>query len=384
MADSPPPVTIERVTIAGYRSIAEAQLELRGINLLVGANGAGKSNFVSFFQMLAASLDGRLEGYVSTQGGAEALLHQGAKQTREIRSAVRVRTEAGGGTLYQSLVFRAPDTLTYGPAHAPAPRGRDRSHELVFDDLCAVVEERGPNHPGQQIYYGLKDGIGVYHFHDTSLAGPLRRSADIADNASLHGDAGNLPAMLYVYRELERKQKREHRKRRYLGSAYTRIRRTVKKFFPGFHDFVLEPERLNEHRILLRWRQERGEHVFGPHQLSDGTLRAIALATLLLQPEKDLPSLIVIDEPELGLHPLGIELIAGLVRAVSLKCQVILATQSTTLLDFFDPEDIVVTEARAGASRFHRLEPEALADWLRTYSVSELWQKNVIGGGPLS
>ncbi len=158
----------------------------------------------------------------------------------------------------------------------------------------------------------------------------------------------------------------------------------VKKFFPAFHDFVLEPERLNKNRVLLRWRQQNSEHVFGPHQLSDGTLRAIALATLLEQPEEDLPNLIVIDEPELGLHPLGIELIAGLLRTVALKCQVILATQSTTLLDFFDPEDILVADAVRGVSRFRRLERDELAEWLRSYSVSELWQKNVIGGGPLS
>jgi predicted ATPase len=383
MADRPPRVTIKRVEIAGYKSIADTQLDLHPINVLIGANGAGKSNFVSFFHMLAASLDARLDGYVGTQGGAEVFLHQGAKQTREIRCALRVQTKAGNGTLYQSLVFRAPDTLTYGPAHAPGGRGRDRSKELIFDDLCAVVEEEGGNHPGQLVYFGLRDGIGAYHFHDTSLTGPMRKSAEISDNARLHSDAGNLPAMLYLYRELEKKKKSEHPNKRYLGSAYARVRRMVKKFFPAFHDFVLKPERLNENRVLLRWRQEGSEHVFGPHQLSDGTLRAIALATLLLQPEKDLPSLIVIDEPELGLHPLGIELIAGLIRAVSLKCQVILATQSTTLLDFFDPEDIVVAQALRGVSRFQRLEREELTDWLRTYSVSELWQKNVIGGGPL-
>jgi predicted ATPase len=384
MAKRPPRVTIKRVEIAGYKSIAMTQLDLDRINVLIGANGAGKSNFVSFFHMLAASLDARLDGYVGAQGGAEAFLHQGAKQTRQMRCALRVHTEAGDGTLHQNLVFRAPDTLTYGPSHVPGARGRDRSRELVFDDLCAVVEDEGPHHPGPLIYDGLKEGIGAYHFHDTSLAGPMRRSAEIADNVRLHSDAGNLPAMLYVYRELDKKHKRQQPNKRYLGSAYARIRSMVKKFFPAFHDFVLEPERLDENRLLLRWRQEGSEHVFGPHQLSDGTLRAIALATLLLQPEKDLPSLIAIDEPELGLHPLGIELIAGLLRAVSLQCQVILATQSTTLLDFFDAQDIVVAEAQRGVSRFRRLEQQELTDWLRTYSISELWQKNVIGGGPLS
>jgi predicted ATPase len=384
MAGKLPRVTIDRVGITGYKSIREAELELHRLNVLIGGNGAGKSNFVSFFRLLAASLDDRLNGYVASQGGAAAFLHQGPKETQEIRCALRVHTEAGDGTLHQSLVFRAPDSLSYGLAHAPGARGRDRSHEQVFDDLCAVVEEKGRNHPGQLVYYGLKDGIGTYHFHETSLTGPMRMAADLSDNVRLHSDAGNLPAMLYLYRELEKKVKREQPDKRYPGSAYARIRKLVKKFFPAFHDFVLEPDRLNEKRILLRWRQEGSDYVFGPHQLSDGTLRAIALATLLLQPENDLPNVVVIDEPELGLHPLGIELIAGLIRAVSLKSQIILATQSTTLLDFFKPEDVIVTEAPHGASHFQRLAKDELADWLRTYTVSELWQKNVIGGGPLS
>jgi predicted ATPase len=381
--DRPPRVTIERVELAGYKSFAGMELDLGRITVLIGANAAGKSNFVSFFQLLAASLDGRLDGYVGAQGGAITLLHQGAKQTNEIRCALRVRTEAGSGTLHQSLTFHPPDRLSYGRSHVPGARGRSRSQEVVFDDLCSVVEDPGSSHPGQLVYFGLKDGIGTYHFQDTSLAGPMRRSAEIADNVRLHSDAGNLPAMLYLYRELEKKQKKEHPKKRYLGSAYSRIRMMVKKFFPAFHDFVLEPDRLNERRILLRWRQERTEHVFGPDYLSDGTLRAIALATLLLQPERDLPNLMVIDEPELGLHPLGIELIAGLIGAVSVKCQVILATQSTTLLDFFEPENIVVADAPRGISRFQSLDREELANWLQEYRVSELWQKNVIGGGPL-
>ena len=218
-----------------------------------------------------------------------------------------------------------------------------------------------------------------------TLRWPARcRSAEIADNVRLHGNGGNLPAMLYVYRELEKKLKSEQPNKRNLGSAYTRIRMMVKKFFPAFHDFVLEPERLNENRILLRLRQQGSEHVFGPHQLSDGTMRAIALATLLLQPERDLPNLIVIDEPELGLHPLGIELIAGLIRAVSLMSgdpgHAVHDPARLLLL----AQDIIVTEALRGVSRFQRLAREELTDWLRTYSVSELWQKNVIGGGPLS
>ena len=135
--------------------------------------------------------------------------------------------------------------------------------------------------------------------------------------------------------------------------------------------------------MLLRWRHRASDRIYGPHQLSDGTLRAIALITVLLQPKEDLPNLIVIDEPELGLHPVGMELIAELIRAVSLHCQVIVSTQSATMLDFFDPEQVVVVEDAKGASRFRRLDRRELSRWLKTYSISDLWRKNVVGGSPL-
>lgn len=388
MAEQPPRVFIEGVELSGFKSIAETRLDLGPINVLIGANGAGKSNFASFFQMLAASLGGELDDHVSQRGGAGAFLHHGAKTTRQIHCALRVRTESGKGSLYQKLMFRAPDTLAYARTHLPAPRGQGglnpptvKPSPFAPPGLCSVLADEGT--PPEVVFEGVRDGIGVYHFHDTSLDGPLRKSIYVSDNQRLHRDGANLAAMLYLYQQLERQQKQEQPRKKYLGTAYSRIKAMVRKCFPEFEDFVLEPERLDGNRIILKWRQRQSDYLFGPHQLSDGTLRAMALATLLLQPEKDLPNLIVIDEPELGLHPLAIELVAGMVRAVSLKCQVILATQSTTLVDHFEPEEIVVAEVARGASQFRRLDREDLTDWLGTYRVSELWQKNVIGGGPL-
>jgi predicted ATPase len=197
----------------------------------------------------------------------------------------------------------------------------------------------------------------------------MRRDCAIDANRFLYPDAANLPAMLYLYRE------------RY-PTAYRRIVAAVKAVAPFFDDFVLEPLRLNPRNIALHWRAKGADYDFGPHQLSDGTLRAIALFTLLLQPEEDLPALIVLDEPELGLHPAALAVLADLLKSAARRSQLLVATQSTALIDHFEVDDIVTVNLRDGGSTFERLDPERLKDWLEEYTLSQLWERNVIGGGP--
>ena len=183
-------------------------------------------------------------------------------------------------------------------------------------------------------------------------------------------DAGNLAAMLFAYRKQS-------------NVVYNRIVSTVRKILPEFDDFDLGPNRLNENEIILNWRKRGFDYLFGPHQISDGALRAMALCTLFLQPEAHRPNVIILDEPELGLHPNALEIVAGLIRASSSKTQVIVATQSQTFLNFFEPSEIVTVECTDGCSEFQRLEAAQLKDWLEDYTIGELWQRNVIGAGPL-
>ena len=375
----PPRVRINRVEIEGFKSIRNASLDLSSVNLLIGANGAGKSNFASFFAMTSASLNGSLSGYVDPHGGARSFLHQGAKFTDQIYWKWDVSTEGGDGSVVQLLSFKAPDALIYSTHHSKVEHSIDLQ-TTIFDDVCAIRTERSRLH-NRRIFNGLKDGIGTYHFQDTSINGPLRGPADVSETLRLDGDGKNLPAILHYYEEAEKSSKSSS-KSKPSSQAFTRITRTVRKFFPGFDRFVLVPE-ADDRRILLRWRHRDSDQVYGPHQLSDGTLRAIALITLLLQPKEDLPNLIVINEPELGLHPVGIELIAELIQAVSLHCQVIVSTQSTVMLDCFEPEQVVVVDAEKGSSTFRRLDRRELARWLKSYTISDLWRKNVVGGSPL-
>ena len=156
--------------------------------------------------------------------------------------------------------------------------------------------------------------------------------------------------------------------------------RRYHKTDPAFlSDFELEPR---HQRLLLQWRERNTDEVFSVSQASDGMLRVVALVTLLLLPERKLPDVLILDEPELGLHPYAINVVGGLIRALSDKIQVIVATQSMPFIDCFEPSDLVVVDREERRTTFRRLNDEELEDWLEDYSLSELWEKNVLGGRP--
>ena len=209
----------------------------------------------------------------------------------------------------------------------------------------------------------------VYHVHDTSKSSILRKTAKLHDNASLRPDGANLPAFLY-------RLKQKH------PESYRLIRRTVQRVAPFFDDFLLIPDPLNEETIRLAWKHRDSDQYFGASSLSDGSLRFIVLATLFLQPESLRPSLILVDEPELGLHPFAITLLAAMIQQAAANTQVILSTQSPQLLDHFAPEDVLVAERIAGGTQLTRLDSNRLAEWLEDYSLGQLWEKNEIGGRP--
>jgi predicted ATPase len=365
--------------LAGWKSIRDAQIELRPLNVLIGANGAGKSNLVSFFKLINEMRKGRFQTYVAATGGAEAVLHYGSKHTAAIEADFRFVSDLGPSgysfrlipAAVNALVF-AEENLKYAkvPAVNESVRAHPESNLDLLDDLINPDNPPGQDHDRSgEFIRDYLTGCQVFHFHDTSLLGPMRRDCAINDNRLLYANAANLPAMLYLY------------KQRY-PTAYHRIVAAVKAVAPFFEDFVLEPLRLNPRNIALHWRAKGSEYDFGPHQLSDGTLRAIALFTLLLQPEEDLPNLIVLDEPELGLHPAALAVLADLAKAAAQHSQLLIATQSAALLDQFEVEDIITVNLRDGCSTFERLDANQLKLWLEDYTLSELWERNVIGGGP--
>jgi predicted ATPase len=366
---------LARLTLRGFKSIRDVSLDLRAMNVLIGANGAGKSNLVSFFRLLGEIMGNRLQYFIARSGGADSLLFYGAKTNPSLEMVLRFESDGAESEYRARLDYAADDTLVFGEEQVAFQR-KDGRGNMEFETLGENHREtklhdaiRAGNE-GAAIVAGMLKKCRAFHFHDTSVTARVRQHADVEDDLLLHADAGNLATILYKYQR--------HPDARYYG----RIVETMRLVAPWFEEFVLEPSEHNKHKILLRWREGRGA-VFGPHLLSDGTLRAMALITLLLEPTEKLPSVMVIDEPELGLHPYALDAITGLLRAAALDCQILVATQSPRLVDLCEPEDVIVVDRDGGESTFVRESPERLKDWLDEYSLGELWEKNVIAGGPV-
>lgn len=365
---------LRRVLLNGFKSVKAMDLELRPLNVLIGANGAGKSNLVSFFKMLNEMMAGRLQQYIGTSGRAQSILHFGPKMTPQMEASLEFEVENGMDTYAMRLFHAAGDTLVFAdetlsfhqtgyaqPKSVPLGSGHQETR---------IGQEADKGEPTAKVFRTLLNHCRVYHFHDTSLTARVRQYGYTGDNRWLMPDAGNLAAFLLRLRETNN------------GAAYKRIVTTLRLLAPFFDDFDLEPAGPNEKDIILNWRDRGSDQVFGPHQLSDGTLRAMCLVTLLLQPEDELPDLIVVDEPELGLHPYALNVVASLFKKVSHHTQVVISTQSSSFLDNFDAEDVVVVYREGKESLFTRLDPAKLEAWLEEYSLGEVWEKNIIGGGP--
>ncbi len=356
---------LSRLTIRGYKSIrALEEFELRRLNVLIGANGAGKSNFISLFEMLAALVERRLQLYIQEHDGPDALLFGGRKRTAQVdaefyfdRNGYRVSLQPAGRKLVFAreqtwfagdFVLSSTHTLGSGHDEAKLPEDEDDTYAPYVRPAIA--------------------GWRVYHFHDTSASAAVRQAQAVRDNLRLKRDAGNLAAFLRFLRERH-------------GEQYERIVETVRMVAPFFGDFVYRPE--PGEQLELEWfESDDPDTPRGPRQLSDGTLRFICLATLLLQPRQLQPDTILIDEPELGLHPYALAVLGGLLRQASERRQLIVSTQSPELIGEFEPGEVVVVGREAGASTFRRLEAEQLTEWLAEYSLGELWKMNVLGGRP--
>jgi len=317
---------ITKIKVKGFKSIREAEIDLGMLNILIGANGAGKSNFVSLFKMLNADAKGKILDYIVRQGGNERIFYMGEKVTPVTR--VDFYTESG---------------------------------EYNIQIHTGSIPEKTPK---QEVNWG------VYHFHDTGDTAHMKKPCGLNDNIELASDGRNLAAYLYRLREKE-------------AHSYQRIVKTIRQVAPFFDDFILRPNPLNENMIQLEWTRKDSDIPFLAAQISDGTLRFICLTTLLLQPSHLAPETIVIDEPELGLHPYAITLLGAMIKTAATKNQIVISTQSVDLLNEFEVENIIVVDHIDNASSFRRLSVEELKVWLEDdYSLGELWCKNIFGGRP--
>lgn len=384
IANHMPTNALDYITIRGFKSIASIErLRLNACNVLIGANGSGKSNFIGVFEFLHAIREGGLRDCVIKAGGAEKVLHFGSKKTREIyiqlsfAKAIGPPEETLPPVTYDLGLTPTNDDALYPSSEVAyfPEEGQLGEHLPIGGPRDGQGREAGVSNPNLDKYTqtrllrNLLGGWRIYHVDDTTSTSPMRKTAKVDDNRFLRADGSNLAAFLYFLHEREE-------------ASYSLIRRTVQRVAPFFDDFRLEPLRLKPDDIKLEWRHKNSDQYFDASSLSDGTLRFIALATLFLQPKQYLPSVILVDEPELGLHPYAIELLASLLRAASANTQVIVSTQSSLLLDYLDPEDVLVADRVNGATKISRLESAHLAEWLKDYSLGQLWEKNELAGRP--
>ena len=357
---------IDKLTIKGFKTLQDVELELGKLNVLIGPNGAGKSNFVSYFRMLREMADESFQIWVAKRGGASRILTFGANQTTQLSSRIEI-----GDSFYEFTLELADDErFVFKRENALVVDGEAR-HEHVSGgghiESHFLSDYPSHTYPTVAKFCSAIAGAGAFHLNDTSDTAAAKYNRGLHDNRLLRGQGENLAAILY-------KLKHFHSMR------YEEILDIVRLALPFFGDFILEPIEIgpDESTIQLMWRQNDRDYPFLPSHLSDGSLRFICLVTALLQP--DPPSTIIIDEPELGLHPYAISLLGALIHKFTEQTQFILATQSVSLIDQFSIDDFIVVELENGVSVFRRKIEDDFKLWLEDYSVGELWEKNVLGG----
>jgi predicted ATPase len=351
--------TLEKLTIKNFKSIGEQTLELGRLNVFIGANGAGKSNLIEVFRFFREMVNRNLGQYVAIKGGASVLLHFGRKKSPLM--SFKLEFEENVGRLaYDVSLHGTDDDALWIRSESGTFFGYGTKTEYFLGPYLDSREAELKKHQSTVCRH-------VYHFHDTSETAAVKATGDLEDNRFLRPQAENLAAFLYWMQQKE-------------PAHFANVQGTIRQIAPFFDGFDLAPSKLNENKIRLEWKEKGSDAYFNASSLSDGTLRFICLATLLLQPE--LPPIVLLDEPELGLHPAAITLLADLLASAATRSQVIVATQSVTLVNQLEPESLWTVEREGNQSVFKHLSEQDMSAWLDDYSLGELWEKNVLGARP--
>ena len=371
---------LESVRIRGFRSLADVELSgLGATSVLIGSNGSGKSNFMRFFEMLSWMVRSRALGeFVEKHGGADDQLFGGNSVTPRMEAEMALRTEAGRNDYRFSLTHAHPDRFMFTEEAFRFSRSGwlteaswnhlgsgHREAGIVEAAHSTVASEFNP--ATARVIVHLLRSCSVYQFHDTSDTSNFKKRWEAEDNGTLRTHGGNLAAVL---RRLEQEDNRR----------FELICQHIARVLPVFDRFQIEE---SYGRVLLRWKARGSEKTFGAHLTSDGSLRFFALVTLLNLPREMLPDILLLDEPELGLHPVAVALVGNMIKALACDAQIIVATQSPLLVDVFELDEIVVLDLHDGRSVFRRLDADSYRTWLDdSFTPGELWQKNLLGGRP--
>ena len=373
------PNLIESISIKGFRSLADVEIDrLPMAAVLIGANGSGKSNFIRFFEMMSWMIAAhRLAEFVQRQGGADDQLFGGSRVNPRMDAEIAIRTEAGRNDYRFSLAYAHPDRFMFtdealrfnreGWDTEAAWQHLGSGHsEAKIVEATRSAEYSGVDPTTARVLVHLLRRCAVYQFHDTSEDSRIKKKWDAEDNVYLRSHGGNLAAILL---RLEREDMRR----------FESICDYIRRVLPVFDRFEIEED---YGKVLLRWKAKGLDKTIGAHLTSDGSLHLFALVTLLNLPPEMLPDVLLLDEPELGLHPAAAALVGDMIKALSGKRQVIAATQSPLLVDSFDLDEVLVLELRGGRTEISRYDDSEYREWLNDYTTGELWQKNLIGGRP--
>lgn len=389
------PAHIESIRIQGFRSLADIRIEkLPMATVLIGANGSGKSNVIRFFEMMSWMLGSRrLDEYVQYQGGADDLLFWGNKVTSRIAGEISIRTSTGRNDYRFELSHAHPDRFIFTEEAYRFSR-KDRNTESEWQhlgsahDKAKIVEIASspalsrdhstsssmiPGSPPKElnartartVLFLLRQCV-LYQFHDTSHNSNMKKRWGAEDNNYLRSDGGNLASILYRLEQDDIKR-------------YERISRHISRILPAFDRFQIER---SFDKVELRWRAKNFDKTIGAHMTSDGSLRFFSLVTLLNLPPEMLPNILFLDEPELGLHPMAVTLIGGMIKSLATERQVIVATQSPLLVDSFGLDEVIVMELNEGRTKIRRFDKNEHQQWLEDYATGDLWQTNLLGGRP--
>lgn len=368
------PARIKSVTIEGFRSLNNIQnLELPQLTVLIGANGAGKSTLIRFFEMLSWMLKAKnLQEFVLRHGGGDDQFFMGARKTPRIHAELCLETASGYNDYRFDLShISAGDTVMVMneayrySAHSIPAKAKWTEIDAVGKESSLLDQKHKKTAQTAQTIVNLLRQCSTYQFHDTSINAAIHNRWDVTESFRLRSDGGNLAAVLLDLRNTDSKR-------------YELIVKQIGRVLPAFKDFVLEEE---AGKVLLRWVGRQSDKVFGSHLTSDGSLRLFCLLTLLNLPPERLPDVMFFDEPELGLHPHAITLVAEMFKRLSRKRQIFIATQSPYLVDCFELENIIVASANNGETVLRNLPPEQYQEWLDDeYQISDIWLKQAVGG----
>jgi len=361
--------TLEKLTIKNFKSIREQTLVLGRLNVFIGGNGVGKSNLIESFRFLREIVNQNLAGYTGVKGGADTLLYFGRKRSPGMSFSLEFVEGDTSNAYSVELIgtdkdsFIVSNEIAFYHERSKYPKPYD--HTVSFSEKESKL--KSDRHISARQVMADLDSYRVYHFHDTSDTAAVKGTGELEDNRYLRPQAQNLAAFLYWM-----EQRRPNH--------FANIQDTVRQIAPFFEELRLEPSRLNENKIRLEWKEKGSESYFNASSLSDGTLRFLCLATLLLQPE--LPAVVLLDEPELGLHPAAVTLLADLLSSAATRTQVIVATQSVTLVNQFEPDSVWAVDRSDDQSVFRHLSEQSMTEWLDDYGLGELWEKNILGARP--